>query len=174
MNLLGVSDPSYHGSNSVSRTSQPSKHRDLGVPRSSKEYYVSWKTGVASSSTSAQSGFCQQSDVSERTSLRISGTNVTDTLTPRAGGTDTPITHVTPQPTKMKHRPMRIKPQPTKPIGVHRKLDVRTLVVDVDSLPVTTVCQSRSTSRTVTSSKIKGQSPSNLTRTTRDKYTKYT
>lgn len=186
MNSLGISDSSYHSGNPVPRASQLSKHRELGVPRSSKEYCSAW-TGVASSSTSTQSGIRQQSSVSSKgttlnsgtiENLRISGTYVADTTpvssptTPRAGGTVTPITHVKPQPTKIKPQPTKTKPQPNKPTGVHSKpiskSNVKTFVVNVDSLPVTTVYQSQ---RTVTRSKIKGQSPNHSTRTIRDKYT---
>lgn len=152
-----VNNSPCHSGSVVPRAPQVlPKNRELGIPRNSKErvYSSAWK--AAASPSSRQRKVSNSTGLSRGAieSFKISGTYVTNTTpvsppsTPRAGGT--PITHVRPQPPWLG--------VPRKP---HTgKTNARPFVVNNCTLPMKTVNQVRNgTSKTVTSSKIKGHSP---------------
>lgn len=149
LNLLGITGASGHSSRKLA----PSKHRELGVPKSGKECHSVWNTGAVVSSRPQQSNFSE--------ALNIEGLGTSDTYvsgkyaTPQSGVL--PITHVKPQSTKSEIKQLRRVNTPRKPQSV------KTIVVHVDSLPVATVHSSQNiASRTVAGTKIKGHSSNHL------------
>ena len=160
LNLLSVTSASCQSSGKLVSQQTPTKHREWRVPNNGKEYCGVWNTGASNSNTSNFTA-AQNSAGLRTSSTYVSSRYVTDPIpmssptTPRVGGT--PITHV---------KPRLIKPEVKQPrrINTHRKpltgkSTLKTIVVNVKSLPVTTVYSSpNAASRTAASAKIKEHS----------------